>query len=289
MIKQQKQPKALVLLSGGLDSTLAVKLLQEKGMDITAVNFHTYFCGGEKARIAGQNLNVPLREVDIISDFLKILKNPKYGRGSGINPCIDCHLLMLKHAKKIADKENFDFVATGEVLGQRPMSQNKQALDLIKEKSGLGKKLIRPLIDIGIKGRSRKEQIKLAKKFKIKNYPQPAGGCPLTQKDYAKKLEKLLEKKPCCKLRDIKLLEAGRNFWFGKSLIVVGRNHENNLQIKKLAQKGDILIELKDYMGPLTLVRGSSSKALDKAQELTQYYSTKARDKKNPSFRVEKI
>ncbi|MBU3901475.1 tRNA 4-thiouridine(8) synthase ThiI, partial [Patescibacteria group bacterium] len=127
-----KQVKALVLLSGGLDSILAVKLLLEQGIKVEAINFRTNFCGPSKARPAAEMLGVALREVNIREEFLAVLKKPKYGYGAGLNPCIDCHALMLKKAGEIMRSEGFDFVATGEVLGERPMSQHRQALDIIK-------------------------------------------------------------------------------------------------------------------------------------------------------------
>ena len=128
----KNKPKALVLLSGGLDSILAAKLLLEQGIEVAAVNFRTNFCGPSKARPAAMQLGIALREENIREDFLQVLKKPKFGYGSGLNPCIDCHALMLKKAGEIMRAEKFDFVATGEVLGERPMSQHRQALDLVR-------------------------------------------------------------------------------------------------------------------------------------------------------------
>ena len=202
-----KKIKALVLLSGGLDSILAVKLLLEQGIEVEAINFRTNFCGPSKARPAAKMLGVRLHEVDIRKEFLEVLKKPKHGYGSGMNPCIDCHALMLKKAGELMQKENscpersrrIDFIATGEVLGERPMSQHKKALKIVEKEAGLEGYLLRPLsaklleptipekenlVDreklLAISGRNRKPQMELAARYGIKNYPTPAGGCALT-------------------------------------------------------------------------------------------------------------
>lgn len=269
MSKIKKQLKALVLVSGGLDSMLAAEILKQQGYKIKKICFKSYFFGPcvKNAKI-----------INISKEHLKIVKNPKYGHGKNLNPCIDCHLLMLKKAKKLADKLGYDFVATGEIQGQRPFSQNKQALDLIQKKSGLGNRLLRPLNFI--QGRSRKKQLALAKKYNLKNFSSPAGGCLLTDKQFSQRLKKFLDNK----INNFELLKFGRHIWSGKSLIIIGRNHEENLKIKKLAQKNDKLIELKKYPGPLTLLRG---KALGKAKKLTKYYSVKARNIKEVEFKID--
>lgn len=268
MPKSKKQLKVLVLVSGGLDSMLAAEILKKQNYKVTKLCFKSYFFNSCK------NAD---KIIDISKEHLKIVKNPKYGYGKNMNPCIDCHLLMLKKAKKIMLRKNYDYVATGEVQGQRPFSQNKQALEIIRKESGLGERLLRPL-DF-IQGRSRKKQLALAKKYKIKNYKTPAGGCLLTDKKFSERLKKFLK----AGYKDFDLLKLGRHFWYGKSLIIIGRNHEENQKIKKLKKAKDILIELKDYAGPTTLLRGS---ALKKAKQLTKYYSTKARNLKKVEFYV---
>jgi tRNA U34 2-thiouridine synthase MnmA/TrmU len=226
-----------------------------------------------------------------------MVKNPRYGYGKAINPCIDCHMLMLKKAKAIMKKGKFDFVATGEVLGERPMSQNKQALELIKKQSGLQSYLLRPLSAkllaptipekdglvngnklLNISGRSRKRQIALAKKWGIKEYPTPAGGCLLTDLQFAQRLKELFIKWPDCQGNDVQLIKLGRHFWVDNNKIIVGRHEQENKEIKKLAQKGDILIEPKDFPGPTILIRGKpklSKESLIKAKELMLKYSPK--------------
>lgn len=301
MMNKIKKVRALVLLSGGLDSILAAKALKEQGIEVTGLSFKSCFFGDEAAQKAAKNLGIHLRVVDLSKEQLATVKNPKHGYGSSLNPCIDCHALMFKKAGEIMKKEKFDFVATGEVLGERPMSQNLQSLNLIEKESGIKGYLLRPLSAklleptipeknglvqrdglFAISGRSRKPQIALAQKWNIKEYPSPAGGCLLTELVFGQRLKELLEICPKCGAGDIELLKYGRHTWFGKVEIVVGRDKEENQVLKKLTKKGDILLEMKDYPGPLTLMRNYSQEpvspqTLKKAQELTMYYSTKTR------------
>ncbi|HUD08910.1 MAG TPA: hypothetical protein VMQ48_02350 [Candidatus Saccharimonadales bacterium] len=297
--------RALVLFSGGLDSILAVKILEGQGIEVTALTFTSYFFDAQQAEKSARENKIKLKIVYFSDAHFDIIKKPKYGRGAGMNPCIDCHLLMLVQAKKIAKKENFDIIATGEVLGQRPMSQNFRALELIERKAGLVGKILRPLcakalpetemerkqksprakllVDrtklYGISGRSRKNQIELAKKYKIKYFPSPAGGCILTEKEYSKKLAELIEKKKKIVSSDLQLLRVGRHFWIEKTRIILGRNHEENLALKKIAEKNDVLIEPEDVPGPTALIRGKKNKAvLDYTKKLLLKYTKNAPD-----------
>ncbi len=250
---KKKRAKALVLLSGGLDSILAVKLLLEQGIEVEAINFRTNFCGPSKARPAAQMLGVPLREVNIREDFLAVLKKPKHGYGAGMNPCIDCHALMLKKAGEIMRAEGFDFVATGEVLGERPMSQHKHALKIVEKEAGLEGYLLRPLSAklleltipeienlvnreklLAISGRNRKPQMELAARYGIKNYPTPAGGCALTQEGFAQRLRELMKNKPDFDAQDVDLVAIGRHFFIDNVQIIVGRNQQENEILKCL-------------------------------------------------------
>ncbi len=305
-----KKIRVLLLFSGGLDSILATKVLMEQGIEVKGITFKSYFFDAEQAKKAAKKIKLALKIVDFSKEHLKMVKNPKYGYGKAINPCIDCHILMLKKAKAVMKKEKFSFVATGEVLGERPMSQNKGALGLIEKESGLKGYLLRPLsakllkptipeklgwVDreklLDISGRSRKKQIALAKKYKIKKYPTPAGGCLLCDLEFSKRLRELLKIYPRCEGNDIGLLKLGRHFCFAKTKIIIGRNEEENEKIKKLKNKGDILIEMKNYPGPLTLVKNYSrlkisKSVLEKAKKLTQYYSTKARYERVVEFDI---
>jgi len=307
----RKRKRAILLFSGGLDSILAAKILEREKIEILALNFKSCFFSAKNAKKATKILKIPLKIMDISRDLFKILKKPKYGFGSQMNPCLDCRILMLKKAKKLMEKEKFDFVATGEVLGERPFSQNKRALKIVEKESSLEGYLLRPLsakllkptlVEIkgwvkrenlfSISGRRRKKQIELAKKFKIKFYPTPSGGCLLTDPFFTKRLKKLMEKCPNFKKNDVELLKVGRHFWKGKVKIIVGRNEKENLKIKKLAKKGDILVEIKNYPGPTTLLRSYGGKIKEKflkeAKKLTKYYSTKARNKKDVKFEISK-
>jgi tRNA-uridine 2-sulfurtransferase len=295
---KHKSVRAIVLFSGGLDSILSTKILEEQGIDMTALTFVSYFFDAEQAKKSAQENDIKLVIRDIFIPHLAVVRNPLFGRGAGMNPCLDCHLLMLKEAKKLACETKFDFMATGEVLGQRPMSQNLRALELIEKKAGLAGKILRPLSAkimpeteveksglvardrlFGISGRSRKAQMKLAKKYGIDNFPSPAGGCILTDKEFSKKLNELLDKVKRPKKSDIELLRLGRHFWIGRTRIVIGRNHEENLQLKKLAEKGDTLIEPRDIPGPTAFVRGRGTcEVLDFVKNILLKYTKKSDD-----------
>jgi tRNA U34 2-thiouridine synthase MnmA/TrmU len=225
-----------------------------------------------------------------------MLKDPKYGRGSAINPCIDCHLLMLKTAGKIMKKEGYDFVATGEVLGQRPMSQNAQSLSLIERKSGLSGLIVRPLSAkvlpetipekkgiierenlYGVSGRGRHEQIALAKKFGIKEYPSPAGGCILTDKNYSSNLIKLFKLKPKADGNDCVILRMGRVFFVKDLIVVVARDEKECSSLVKLQKRGDVVLEPHNFSGPTVLVRkykkSPRSEMIDCGIEYVSQYS----------------
>jgi len=325
MTKTEKAKiRALMLLSGGLDSILAVKILQEQDIEVTGLTFVSYFFNANLAKKAAQQLKIKLKIIDFSDEHLAMVKNPPHGYGKAVNPCIDCHVLMLRKAREISrlgqapnrDSPSdtvlesgtvpkglslFDFIATGEVLGERPMSQNKQALELIEKQSGLQGYLLRPLSAkllkltipekrglvnrnklLDISGRSRKRQIALAKKWGIKDYPTPAGGCLLTDLQFAQRLKELFQKWSDGQGNDIQLLKLGRHFWVKNNKIIVGRNEKENKKIKKLAQKGDLVIEPKDFSGPNILIRSRTKllkESLVKAKELMIKYSPKLRKK----------
>ena len=277
----QKKPKiifnrvkALLLMSGGLDSLLAAKILQHRGVQVTPICFKSYFFGCDNAKKACEQLGLKLKEVDFSKKHLAMLKAPKYGRGSSINPCIDCHLLMLKEVKKIMVKDGYDFIATGEVLGERPMSQNPRALQLIETQAKLDGMIVRPLslkvlaITIpekkglinredyyGISGRSRKPQLQLVKDFGIKEFVTPGGGCILTEKYYGINLEKLLSVKKNPNDNDCNLIRKGRVFWENDNLIVVARDKVESEALTKMKTKGDVYLEPRNFTGPSVIVR----------------------------------
>lgn len=309
-----KKPRVLVLFSGGLDSILTIKILENQRVKTTGLFFKSYFFDDKKAKKKAKELEIPFKTVDFSKKHLEIVRTPCHGYGSALNPCIDCHKLMIQKAQKIKEKEGFDFIATGEVLGQRPMSQNKRAINLIEEELDLKGEILRPLSAkllektsaeekglvkrerfFGIRGKSRKRQMELAKRFKIKDYPSPSGGCILTEKEFSKKLKSLFnlwdKNKRDSKYfkNNINLLKIGRHFDKGLAKIVVGKNEEENKRMEKIALRGDVLIKMKNYQGPLALVRfykKRSNEIIKEAKKLTKYYSTRSRNKKDVLFEV---
>ncbi len=290
--------KAIVLVSGGLDSALTLKLLHDQGIDLIAVNFAfpTLYKAEPKksyAQKVADKLKIPFKRITIGEDYVKLIKNPKHGRGSAINPCIDCKIYMLKKVKKMMKELKADFAATGEVLGQRPMSQHLQALNTIEKQSGLKGRLLRPLcaahlpetevekkglVDrkklYGIKGRGRKIQMEMARDFGITEYSSPAGGCFLTDKPLAAKFMDLFERDKSLKWKDLLLLRVGRHFRSEDSKIIVGRNEKDNNLLEANKDKSDYVFQAKDYMGPTTLLKGKKTKqAIEFAARLTLLYS----------------
>lgn len=282
--------KAVVMFSGGLDSLLVIEILKRQEIEVIPVYL--------RLPLGSRYNKTPemkgLRIIDctsgrLLQEYMRIIRKPKHGYGSGINPCIDCHIFMLKKAKGIMKKFKADFIATGEVLGERPMSQHKKALELIERESGLKGKLLRPLsaklldeteaekkglIDrnklLDIQGRSRKKQIELAEKYKIR-YPSPGGGCLLCEREFAERLKNLLKIRNKISYGEIELLKVGRHFLFEKSIIVVGRNQKENRIIMNL---GKIKMEVKDIPSPVTTIIGKvNNEILKKAAELTIKYS----------------
>jgi tRNA U34 2-thiouridine synthase MnmA/TrmU len=293
--------KALALLSGGLDSILAIKLIKAQDIDVVAVNFTSPFClcgkGGCGAVDAAKQLNVPLKVITVGEDYLKMLRNPKHGYGRNMNPCIDCRIFMFKKAKKYAKEIGACFIFTGEVLDERPMSQHLKALSIIEQEARLGGRVLRPLsarllpkteaeekrwVDrdrlLDVQGRSRRRQIDLAKEFGVNDYPCPSGGCLLTYKEFAAKLRDLFQHKKRVGTRDVALLKVGRHFRFGINKIVVGRNEAENEQLLRMRGENDYLFEVPDCGSPTTLLQGLKTKrAVEKAAALTLRYA----DKKN--------
>lgn len=230
--------KCVVLFSGGLDSRLVAKIMQERNFDIIALHFKLPFSKDviKEVKDFCKKEKIKLRIFDfckgkLLKDYLRILKNAKFGRGAGFNCCVDCKIFMFRKAKEFADKKEIQFVATGEVDGQRPMSQTAKSLNIIKEKSNLSDKLLRPLNEIGISGRNRKKQIELAKKFRI-SYPYPAGGCLLCEKALKKRFD-ILIKNNLINYKTLKLVNIGRHFFKDNCWFVVARNEKECVIIEK--------------------------------------------------------
>jgi len=287
------QIKALALISGGLDSLLAAKLIAEQGCLVTGLHFKIPFC---KLDIKKNfpDIGIKIMEVDLGREFLSLIQEPRYGFGANMNPCIDCKILMFSKAKELMAGLGARFIITGEVLGQRPMSQNKQALKLIKEKSGLDDLLLRPLSAqffppslaekegwvrreklLDFNGRLRTPQMQLAKDLGLTEYANPAGGCLLTDPCFSKRLIELLAHKEL-NLENLELLKVGRHFRIGNNArLVVGRNEGENKLLMQLACPGDYLFgPQEDLAGPTCLARGRITQELiSLSSEITSAYT----------------
>jgi tRNA-specific 2-thiouridylase len=285
--------KAIALISGGLDSILAARLIKKQGLDVIPLHFKIPFCHRDKGVLSRENnlisfvkdnLASDLKIFDISSEFLKLLIKPEHGFGANINPCIDCKIFMLTKAKEMMKELDAAFVVTGEVLGQRPMSQHRQALELIENKSGLTGLLLRPLSAkffpetipekegwisrdrlLDFSGRSRRPQIALAQEFGMKNYPNAAGGCLLTDPEFARRLKELIARGGL-NLDNIELLKIGRHFWIREDAkLVVARDEKEGKELEELAQENDYLfMPNEELAGPTSLGRGKFNQDLIK-------------------------
>ena len=286
--------KALALFSGGLDSILAVKLIEEQGVDVRGICFESPFFSAQKARQSARYIGLPLTVLDITERMLTIVLSPRHGYGKGLNPCIDCHALMFRVAAEMLKGEGARFMISGEVLGQRPMSQNLRSLSVISRESGFDDLILRPLSAkrlpetlaeregwvnrerlLDLSGRSRKPQIELAKRFGVEQYPSPAGGCLLTDVIFSRRLKDLITMNPGFSRRDLELLKQGRHFRISEGTkIVVGRNKRENEAIISLARREDALLTVESFPGPTVLVRGDPTlEELEVVAAITVSYS----------------
>ncbi len=278
-----KKIKAISLLSAGLDSILATKLILDQGIEVEAVNFQTAFSDSiAPSKIAADKLGIGLKIFSIGEEYFPILKNPKYGYGSNINPCLDCRIFIFKKAARYMKETKTSFLITGEVLGERPMSQRRDALRIIERDSQLEGLVLRPLsaklleptiaekeglVDreklFAIRGRSRKPQIQLARQFGIDYYLSPAGGCLLTDPGFSKRMRDLMRQNGNFMINDIELLKVGRHFRLNqKTKLIVGRNKNENNRLLNLAKEGDLLFNPTQTAGPVGIVRGEFAKEI---------------------------
>ena len=292
--------KAVGLLSGGLDSTVAMQMMLDQGIEVFAFNHVTMFCcctpkesSCSAARTAVDQLGIDLKVVNATSEFLPIVANPKHGYGSGMNPCLDCRIMMFREAREYMEEIGASFVVTGEVLGQRPMSQRRDAMRLIDSESGLTGYVVRPLsaglleptipeeegwIDRGkllaVSGRSRRPQMALAESMGLRDYPCPAGGCLLTDPIFAMRLRDHLEHGGEMSEKEIGILKLGRHFRLSEhAKAVVGRDEHENHRLGSELRSGDHALEVSGQPGPLTLVRGDvGEEDLAAAASITSRY-----------------
>jgi hypothetical protein len=280
-----KQTTALALFSGGLDSTLACRVVSAQGIKVIAVKYVTPFFGyelltkkDEYIRRIKETAGIDVILKDVTISYLEMLKNPGHGYGKHFNPCIDCKIFLLKEAREMMPEVNASFLITGEVVGQRPMSQRRDTLRIIERDSGCEGLLVRPLcarnlpptraeLDglinrerlLDFSGRNRRPQMQLAAQFGITDYPSPAGGCILTDPVLSRRIEKYYESREQIIPEDILLMLVGRQFRLPSGgWLVIGRNEEDNIKIEGLRQPGDWLLQPKDVPGPSAILRYSS-------------------------------
>jgi len=299
--------KALALLSGGLDSTLAVKMMLDQGLDVEALNFTSPFCTctgknrgckSEAVRVA-EEFNIPIKVIHKGLDYLEIVRNPVHGYGKGLNPCVDCRIYLLRKAREYMAECGADFIITGEVLGQRPMSQRRDTLRVIERESGLEGLLLRPLsarhfdptvperegwVDreklLAIKGRSRKELFELAEDLDVTNYPCPAGGCLLTELSFVPKMRDVFDHCDELNLRDFRLLKLGRHCRIGeRTKVIIGRDEGDNNLLEAARKDGEAAITWLDGNTPVGILTGrQNDESLNLAARLLLRYTKAEKD-----------
>ena len=300
-IKKKDNLVGLGLVSGGLDSLTACLLIKQQGFDVIGLNFKSPFCLCDKVlshsdcglNLFHEKLGIKIYSLSKGDDYLEIIRNPKFGYGKNLNPCIDCRIYILKKAKEFKKKIKADFIFTGEVLNQRPKSQHMKALNIVEKESGLEGKLLRPLsalqlkptiyeerglIDrsklLGIKGRSRKVQLELVRKQGLMDEYYACGGCLLTDKNFSNRMRDYLEYNNALKIEDISILKYGRHFRFKNSKIIVGRNEIENNMLLQLKKPSDLIMEVQDVLGPITIIQDEfNEETLKYAASLTLRYS----------------
>lgn len=297
-----KRYDALAMFSGGLDSILAAKTIAAQGLSVLCLHFVSPFFGhpdriGEWSSLYG----LDIEPVDASEAFVSMmLSRPAHGVGKGLNPCVDCKILMLTRCRELLGRFGARFIVTGEVKGQRPMSQRRDALDVISRDAGVRDVLLRPLcartmkptpmeesglVDRerlhGFGGRTRKPQMALARQLGVTRIPQPAGGCKLTEFESAKRYVPVFAHAPSPRAADFELANVGRQFWAGPRWMAMGRDQAGNEALARLAAPGDMLMDVRGFPSPLSLIRplpGAAwdAPALEDAASLLASYSPKA-------------
>ena len=283
MAAENKTIRALGLCSGGLDSILSALVLREQAIDVHWVSFETPFFSSAKAKRASEYTGIPLMVRKITQVYMEMMRSPSVIIGKHMNPCMDCHSLMFRLAGEIMTEQGFDFLFSGEVLGQRPMSQTRTSLRYVEKHSGYEGVIVRPLsaqrlpetiperdglVDrerlLGLTGRSRKPQLQLAEKFGVTDFPAPAGGCLLTDKIFSRRLKDLFDHQASYPEKELNLLKFGRHMRLdSKTKIVVGRTHQDNEQINRcIDPKTDMVLKVDHFPGPLVVIPGGGSEPM---------------------------
>jgi len=285
--------KALGLISGGLDSSLATMALMRQGIEVTGIAFVTPFFNADRAKVAARAIGHQLIVENIGDIHLKMVKAPKYGYGRNLNPCIDCHGLMFQLAGERMVKDGFDFLFSGEVLGQRPMSQNANALRSVAKLSGFPDRVLRPLsakllpatpmeesrlvereLLFDFQGRSRKPQQALAKEWGLQDYPESGGGCLLTEEGFSNQLRDLFDHDSDATVADVELLKVGRQFRLSATAkLILGRHRADNEALQQQAKPEQIKLRCQNFSGPFGLFCGDSDQPeLDTAAAIVASY-----------------
>ncbi len=312
-MKKDEHIKAIGMLSGGLDSVLAAKIIADQGIDIIGLHIITPFTSSATdasgyENVAGKQareLGIKYRPLYLGDEYVELVKNPHWGYGTCMNPCIDCHIYFLKKAGEVMRETEAYFVFTGDVIGQRPMSQQRNTLRMIEKRCGFEGYLLRPLsalkleptipekmgwVDrerlLGLVGRSRKIQIALAAEFGIKNFHTPAGGCLLTDPGFSARLKDLFAHN-VSDINSIHTLKVGRHFRLGpRARLIVGRHQRDNRVLANLALESDVLLEAEGGGSPLSILRGEATDTLIRlAAAITRRYS-RARQNANAAVRI---
>ena len=294
--------KAIALLSGGLDSVLATRLMLEQGIQVVALHFTSPFCTcnkgnggcGLQAVSSAKELGVKVIVRPKGLEYMEIVKAPLHGYGKNMNPCIDCRIFILKKAKEVMDEEGASFVITGEVLGQRPMSQTRQTIRVIEKESGLEGLILRPLsarhlpatkpeeegvVDreklLDITGRSRKRQFTLAEEFSLKEFGCPGGGCLLTDRLFVPRVRDLMRHSADFTMRDVALLRTGRHFRLTPGTkLILGRNQEENERLTALSSPPYVRVSPVGFQGPEGLLSGTvDDRVIEMTANIMAYYA----------------
>lgn len=309
--------RAVILLSGGLDSSLAAKMMVDQRIELFAIHFTSPFCtcsrGGagsgchSQAQIVAGRMGIPIRTVSKGNEYIEIVRNPKHGRGSAMNPCVDCRIFAFRKSREYMEEIGATFLVTGEVVGQRPMSQRVDALRFIEKHSGCTGIVLRPLsaqhleptlperegwVDreklLRIVGRSRKEQIRLAEEWNVSDYPCPAGGCLLTDKTFSVKVRDLLAHSPSPDMTDLNLLKVGRHFRMpGGEKVIVGRDEAENRKIEALG-RGRLRVYIAEgFPGPSIGINGTGTET--PLSLLSRIFTRYCKPGTQPPFRVREV